>query len=249
MASREREKREAREARVAAEEAAGAGAVRRKRLITFGAILGVAAVVVLVAVLVSQSGKEDAPTQSEQAALFEGIPQDRAWLGRPDAPVVVEEYVDLQCPFCAQFSTRQLPAIVRDFVRPGDVRMRARVLTFLGPESVTAGRTAAAAGLQDRQWNFMEAFYAKQGAENSGYVTDDFLREVGEDAGIDVDRALDEREDPAVLRQLRVDAVGAQRGGVQSTPTFLVGRRGGDMKAVGADELPAAIEAAVGNAR
>ena len=248
MASREQAKREARAARVAAQRAAEDAATRRKRLLTFAGILAAAGIILLVAVLASRSGTEQAPTQTEQAAVFAGIPQDGPWLGRADAPVVVEEYVDLQCPFCAQVSTRQLPAIVRDFVRPGDVRMRMRVLTFLGPDSVTAGRAAVAAGSQDRQWNFVESFFAKQGAENSGYVTEDFLREVGQDARIAVDRAVSQRDAAFVSDQLREDAAAARQAGVESTPSFLVGRRGGELRAVTSDELPAAIEAAVRDA-
>ncbi len=32
-----------------------------------------------------------------------------------------------------------------------------------------------AAGEQNRFWNYLQLFYANQGEENSGYVTDDFL--------------------------------------------------------------------------
>ena len=54
-----------------------------------------------------------------------------------------------------------------------------------------AGAMAAAAAQQDRLWPFADAFYRSQGAENSGYVTDDFLRGIGEATpGLDVERAL-----------------------------------------------------------
>ncbi len=33
-------------------------------------------------------------------------------------------------------------------------------------------------------WNFIEAFYAQQGPENSGYVTDEFLRGIAEEAKV-----------------------------------------------------------------
>ena len=150
-----------------------------------------ASVLVLVAVVTSRSGTTEKVSDADRVALFDGIPQSGEWLGAPDAPVVVEEYADLQCPFCADFATRGLPPIVRDFVRPGDVRMRLRLLAFLGPDSVEGARAAVGAMEQNRGWDFTEAFYARQGEENSGYVTDDFLREVAGDVrGLDVDRAL-----------------------------------------------------------
>ncbi len=58
-------------------------------------------------------------------------------------------------------------------------------------------QAALAAAEQDRYWNFIELFYANQGTENSGYVTDDFLTAVAEGAGVDdldrwnADRASD----------------------------------------------------------
>ena len=41
----------------------------------------------------------------------------------------------------------------------------------------------------------MEAFYAAQGAENSGYVTDGFLRDVADAAGADPGKVVDGTSD------------------------------------------------------
>lgn len=245
MSTRAERKERAREARLAAERAAASRASRR-RLLTFGAIAAVAAVVVVGAVLLSQAGTDDPVAGSEREQLFSGLPQDGITLGRADAPVVVEEYADLQCPFCARFADTDLPSIVRDNVRPGDVQLRLRLLTFLGEDSVEAGRFAAAAGLQDRQWQVVDALYADQGPENSGYVTEDFLRDVGSRVpGLDVDRALADVDDPAVAEQLSEAARAAQEAGVDSTPLFRVGRRDGELQTVTGDELPQAIAEAL----
>src|SRR3712207_4651973 len=136
MSTRSSRKEQAREVRLAAERAAASAASRRRRLLIFGGILALAAIVVVGAVLLSQAGGEDPVAQDERAQLFAGLPQDGIALGRADAPVVVEEYADLQCPFCARFAETGLPPIVRDFVRPGDVQLRMRLLTFLGEDSV-----------------------------------------------------------------------------------------------------------------
>ena len=75
-------------------------------------------------------------------------------------------------------------------MRAGKVKLAVRTLHFLGPDSVRAARVAAGAERQGRLWAFLEAFYARQGTENSGYVTDGFLREVAAAAGVDAGRAL-----------------------------------------------------------
>ncbi len=65
-----------------------------------------------------------------------------------------------------------------------------RTMHFLGPDSVKAARVAAGAQQQNKLWSFVETFYANQGTENSGYVTDDFLKDVATTAGVNADAAL-----------------------------------------------------------
>ena len=107
--------------------------------------------------------------------MLAGIPQSGIYLGSPSAPVRLVEFADLQCPFCREYTLQTLPQLVQDYVRSGKVRMEFRDLAFLGKDSVTAGRHAAAAGEQNKLWNFIDVFYFNQGEENSGYVTPSFL--------------------------------------------------------------------------
>ena len=85
---------------------------------------------------------------SESQALLAGVPQQGIALGRPDAPVTLAEYADLQCPFCREWTLRTLPTLVADYVRKGDLRIEFRGLAFIGPDSLTALESAEAAGEQ-----------------------------------------------------------------------------------------------------
>jgi protein-disulfide isomerase len=258
--SRKERRDEARRERVERERAEAAAAARRRRLTRLGAVLAAAAIVVAILVAVSGPGRDATPTTASSSTaaagvaagaaatneLLAGVPQNGTRLGDPSAPVRVVEFADLQCPFCAEFSERVLPQVVRDYVRPGEVRMEFRGLAFIGPDSERAARVVEAAGRQDRLWNVLGAFYANQGRENSGYATDAFLRRiVGAVPGLDAGRVFAERGSAAVTRQLSAAQELATSSGVQSTPTFLVGR-GSDLKAVDAAGLPAAIEEALG---
>ena len=246
MSSRAAQKAQAREARLAAEQALQAAGARRRRLAILGGVLAAAAAIVAVAIAVSQAATTEARPAAERAALLAGVPQDGPWLGSPSAPVVVEEYVDLQCPFCASFATGELPGIVRDYVRSGRVRLRLQLLTFLGEDSVRGARMAVAAGLQDRQWQFVEAFFAEQGAENSGYATDAFLRErAAEVQGLDAERMEADSAGPEVTRALETSQAAATAAKVESTPSFRVGRRGGAMTTVDGANLRRALDAAL----
>jgi protein-disulfide isomerase len=156
----------------------------------------------------------------------------------------VTEYLDLQCPACAAAARATLPELVRDRVRTGEVKLEARTLHFLGPDSERAARFAAGAAEQGRLWPFLEAFYGAQGPENSGYVTDEFLRSVARAAGVDAEAAFAYADGAAALERLDRANADAQRLGVQSTPTFTVARGEGRPRVVAGNDA-AAVTAAI----
>lgn len=245
----------ARRERVERDAALAAAAARRRRLTRLGAVVGAAAMVVAVLIAVSTSGTKSASTTAassggavagarESSAMLSGIPQHGLTLGDPNAPVRVIEFADLQCPFCREYSLNVMPKLVQDYVRPGKVRMEFRSLAFIGPDSERAARVAQATGEQNKLWNFLDLAYFNQGKENSGWATDAVLKRIATAAGVDVNRAFAARDSAAVTKALNAANVLATSSGVNSTPTFLVGR-GSSLKAVDAAGLPAAIKAAV----
>jgi protein-disulfide isomerase len=205
-----------------------------------------AVVVVAAAVVASSSGSKSPPPRVATSDLFRGIPERNGVLGDPDAPITVTEYLDPQCPACAAAARQTLPALVRDHVRTGEVKLDARTLHFLGPDSVRAAQFAAGAAEQGRLWPFLEAFYAAQGPENSGYVTDEFLRSVARAAGVDADAAFayaDSAEAQDALNRANADA---ERFAVDSTPSFTVARGDATPRSV---VDAASLEATVAEAR
>jgi protein-disulfide isomerase len=110
-------------------------------------------------------------------------------------------------------------------VRTGDVRLELRLLRFLGPDSDRLARTAAAAAAQDRMWQFVGLAFDRQGAENSGYATDEFISSLAADAGVeDADAG---RRANALIRE---GEQAARTGGIESTPSFLIGPTGGALE-------------------
>ena len=62
---------------------------------------------------------------------------------------------------------------------------------FIGPDSEKALRAVYAAGLQGKLWDTLDLLYRSQGAENSGWVTDELLRSVGASIpGLNTDKML-----------------------------------------------------------
>jgi len=233
-------KRELREQRPA-EAAEAARTTRRRRLGMLGGAAALAAVLVIVAAIVSSGGAAAPKVKPVESSLLAGIPEHDGVLGDPKAKVTVTEFLDLQCPVCAEASKQTLPTLINDYVRTGKVKLQARTLHFIGPDSAKAARAAAAAQEQGKLWAFVEAFYAAQGTENSGYVTDGFLRDVAEAAGADPDKVVDGTSDEGMTK---ADAE-ASRLNVDSTPTFTVTKHG-KTTVIGSGVLDAAaLEAAL----
>jgi protein-disulfide isomerase len=220
---------------------------RSKNFLLVG-VLAVAAGLAAVLIAVSVTGGEDEPATTlhgvaETDALLEGIPQQGNVLGKPGAPVTIVEYADFQCPACQVWALSTLPTIVDEYVRTGKAKIVFNGVAFLGPDSVTALQTAAAAGRQGKFWNVAELLFHNQGGENSGWVTDDLLRSIGGAAGLDADRMLDERDSAEVAAALAEAQNVAQTAGLSlgPTPSFEVGRTGGQSTvvqgAVSADQM------------
>jgi len=177
---------------------------------------------------------------AESRTLLSGIPQHGIVLGRPDAPVTLVEFADLQCPFCAEWSRNTFPELVRDYVRSGKVRIVFRGLAFIGVDSQEALRFGLAAGEQGKLWNVAHLLYENQGGENEGWVTDGLLTAVGRAVpGLEVERALAERSQPGVETELAAAQTAAAANGVQGTPSFAVGPTGGVLRPVAVDNLDA----------
>lgn len=214
-----------------------AGPTRKRppaRLVPLGVAAAAALFIAVVVIAVGQSGNDGGPDVEGGAwttALFDGIPQDGKQLGHPDAGVTMLEFADLQCPFCARYAHDVLPDLMRRYVRPGDVRMEMHVVRFRGPDSDPAARAAAAAARQDKMWQFAEVFYLNQGAENSGYVDDDFIRAVAEAVpGLDADRLMRDMNTAQIKREIDANDYRASTLGVSGTPGFFLSRRGGRLR-------------------
>ena len=200
----------------------GVKADRRTVLMVLAGAVGLAAVVVVVLVLVSRgSGGGTTTTLAKPTASLTGLAQHGNSLGNPKAPALAE-FADLQCPFCGQWSRDVFPAVVRDYLRTGKVRLVFHGLAFIGPDSQKALQAVFAAGNQNKLFDVVEALYANQGAENKGWVTDGLLKQVGSSVpGLDVSRWLKDAGSSGVQAQIRAAEQAASNAGVQSTPTFV----------------------------
>lgn len=104
----------------------------------------------------------------QQASLERRIDGDPMAIGEIDAPIVMTEWVDLRCPYCAVFTRDTLPDILKEYVDSGQVRIEVQDVAFFGEESLRASAAARAAAEQGRYFEFIDAIY--DAAPESGHA-------------------------------------------------------------------------------
>ncbi|MDX1757825.1 MAG: thioredoxin domain-containing protein [Marinobacter sp.] len=188
----------------------------------------VAAVVAVVAglLLVTQPPEKTAETLPVAAADAEPFPAelDRygVSVGDEDAPVVVREFADYQCPACGRFFDAS-QRLKDEYVAAGKVRFVFFDLPLRQHQNaMPAAMAARCAGDQDGYWSMHDALFANQGEWSGTSAPVDMFSRYAVEQGLDERRfrrcmttelhreAID--SSVQVARQLRV----------MSTPTVLV---------------------------
>lgn len=179
---------------------------------------------------------------AEVRLLLDGVTQHGNVLGAPAAPVTLVEYADLQCPYCRDFDRQAVPGLISQYIRSGKVKLVFRPLAFIGPDSGRGRDAIIAAGLQNRFFEFVQLFYANQGAENGGWLGDSMVRSAAKSVpGLDLARFDADRSSTQVAQSAKAFDSEAARAGIRSTPTLLVGRTGKTLHKIDPGQLDAAV--------
>ena len=172
-------------------------------------------------------------------------------LGKADAKVTLDVYVDFQCPNCAAYAQQIEPRLVNQYVRPGSLKMVLHDLAFLGrgssassDESVQAALAASCAEDQGRFWSYQEYLFANQGpVENGGTFTRSLLDGIASRLGLDRTRFDTCMADPARTKAMQAETDAAMAAGIDRTPTILV--NGTALGSWGLQTITNAIDAAL----
>ena len=184
-------------------------------------------------------------------ALLGGIPQAGAVLGYPHAPVTMQVFSDLECPYCKELALGAQSSLIRRYVRTGKLKIEFRSLETATREPLTfrAQQAAAlAAGRQNKAWYFVELFYREQGPEGSGYVTPAYLRNIARQVpGLNLSAWNAARASPVLTATLDRDEQDAIQRRLRGTPSVLIGRTGGHLSQLVSPSLESAspFEAAI----
>lgn len=138
--------------------------------------------------------------------------------GNLDAPVIIVEFSDFQCPFCAAFYQNTLPKIEENYIKTGKVKFVFR--DFPLPSHVNAQKAAEAAecaGEQNKFWEMHNMIFDNQ--EKIGIAD---LKQNAKFLGINVaafDGCLDSGK---YADEVKKDLNDGSVAGVSGTPTFFI---------------------------
>lgn len=210
--------------------------------------LAVAGAAIIVVVLVgaqflsvNRADSGTAPAADDN--YFQGLPMAGTTIGRADAPVLVEEYMDFQCPACQAASEQVVKPLIQKYVAEGSVRFAYRFFPFMGPESVAAAQAAYCAAVEGAFWPYQQVLFAQRGTGNRGAYSTENLVRYGTQIGLDAEsfRACLHSEDAQVYAQGSYQR--AVQLGIPGTPTFFVNGQRVEVNSYAA--LERAIEAAL----
>ncbi len=107
-------------------------------------------------------------------------------LGEADAPVLVFEYSDLQCPFCGAFDRNQFPTLKTDYIDMGKVRYVYRhfPLTMTHADAERAAEASECASDQDMFFEYIKEVFSD--ATRQQNLSADVLREIADEVGLDL---------------------------------------------------------------
>lgn len=164
-----------------------------------------------------------APPVAQADILAKLSPETVSVKGAADAPLLIIEFSDYQCPFCGRYVSQTLPQIQAQYIDTGKVRymFRDMPLSSIHPQAQAAAEAARCAGDQGRYWEMHELLFARQEdwtADRRGSFAA-FADELSLDA-TKFSGCLDEGRYTAYVKAQIAEG---EQLGIRGTPSFLIG--------------------------
>jgi len=202
-----------------------------RRSLRWNLVLGlIAAFLAIVVAAEMLPGESPASTDSDDTEHAEEMDfvrrdaDDPMAIGDVDAPVVLSEFIDMRCPFCAVVSRDIMPKLIEEYVDTGKVRIEFHDLVFYGDQSEQAAVAARAAGEQDKYFEFVTAVYADAPERSHPDLPRKELIEFAKDADVpDIKQFTEDLDNKELTDEVKASMQQAQQLGVTSTPFFVVG--------------------------
>lgn len=163
--------------------------------------------------------------------------------GNPEAPIVIEEFSDFQCPFCARFAAQTLPSIEENQIRSGEVLLIYYdfPLATIHPQATAAANAARCAGEQGAPayWAMHDLLFSDIEAWSGANATAVFTT-YAQNLGLDTASFTTCLDNETYFQAIQADFDLGRSRGISSTPSFFLNNQ----PLIGAQPL-AAFEQAI----
>jgi protein-disulfide isomerase len=212
---------------------------------------------------VGTTAKVDAPSQTQQPQItgppatppqtpppeiididMEELVDDDPAKGDENAPVVIVEFSDFQCPFCERWAQETLPQLTQTYIDTGKVKLVYRdfPLSSIHPEAQKAAEAAECARDQGKFWEYHDTLFENR-MDWTGVGAAKF-KQYSADLGLDTNAFDDCLDSDKYKDEVLNDLNAGGSVGVTGTPTFFINGK----KLVGAqpfENFKTAIEEAL----
>lgn len=163
------------------------------------------------------------------------LSDDDPYKGDADAPIVLVEFSDFQCSFCASFFRETLP-VLEEYIESGELKIVYRdfPLQSIHPHAQIAAEAAACANEQGKFWEYHDLLFINQPS-----IPTAPLSQWATDLGLDT-AAFDSCLASGKYREeVQADLAAGLAAGVTSTPSFFLGHADGRGELIRGAQPPA----------
>ena len=161
-----------------------------------------------------ENNNNDVPEPSEPTIVDVSVDDD-PWIGGENADVVIVEFSDFECPFCAR-GAETIHELIEEYGDDIKVVYRDFPLGFHQYAHISA-QAAECAAEQDKFWEYHDLLFENQNALDS-----DSLKGYAEELGLDTDQFNECLDSGEMSAEVDADLAEGSSYGVQGTPAFFV---------------------------
>lgn len=150
--------------------------------------------------------------------------------GSPDAPVVMVEYSDFQCPYCGRHAQEVAPRLEEAYIKNDQMRLVYKHFIVKGQDSVAAALAAECAAEQNKFWEYHDLLFGRAGQVVFNAAN---LKGFAAELGLDMATFSPCFDSQKYLNVVEANSTEAKQLGIRGTPGFFVN----DTPVAGAESL------------
>jgi protein-disulfide isomerase len=145
-------------------------------------------------------------------------------ISRADAPVMLIEFADYQCPFCKRLQADAFAELKKNYIETGKLRFVSRDLSLeFHPYALKAAEATRCAGDQQKYWELRNALLG-----NASAWSDEVIKKAAEGLPLDMKGFQSCLDSEKYKAEIQTDANEAASLQISGTPTFVLAKSAKD---------------------